>query len=192
MKKTFYMMRHGQTLFNLRGKIQGACDSPLTELGIKQAQKASEYFKDINLTDLYCSTSERCSDTLEIIVGEDVPYIRLKGLKEMNFGTYEGESEALNPPSELKETYFKHFGGETRDDVKERLKETCLSIMRKDGHNCVLAVSHAGACLHFMRNWVSEDEASNILKEGFSNCCILKYEFENDIFTLVDVIRPGV
>ena len=28
-------MRHGQTLFNLRKKIQGACDSPLTELGIK-------------------------------------------------------------------------------------------------------------------------------------------------------------
>lgn len=43
MKKTFYLMRHGQTLFNLKGKIQGACDSPLTELGIKQAQVVSEY-----------------------------------------------------------------------------------------------------------------------------------------------------
>ena len=35
MKKIIYMMRHGQTLFNQLGKIQGWCDSPLTELGIK-------------------------------------------------------------------------------------------------------------------------------------------------------------
>ena len=38
MKKTLYLMRHGQTLFNLQHKIQGWCDSPLTELGIKQAK----------------------------------------------------------------------------------------------------------------------------------------------------------
>ena len=31
--KTLYLMRHGQTLFNLQHKIQGWCDSPLTENG---------------------------------------------------------------------------------------------------------------------------------------------------------------
>lgn len=31
--KDLYIMRHGQTLFNVRGKIQGWCDSPLTEEG---------------------------------------------------------------------------------------------------------------------------------------------------------------
>ena len=31
MKKTLYLMRHGQTLFNVEHKIQGWCDSPLTE-----------------------------------------------------------------------------------------------------------------------------------------------------------------
>ena len=42
MKKIFYIMRHGQTLFNVRKKIQGFCDSPLTDLDIEQAKKASE------------------------------------------------------------------------------------------------------------------------------------------------------
>ena len=37
-------MRHGQTLFNQLHKIQGACDSPLTDLGIRQAQLARTYF----------------------------------------------------------------------------------------------------------------------------------------------------
>ncbi len=54
MKKIFYIMRHGQTLFNLRRKIQGACDSPLTELGVKQAQAAAEYFKNIKIDHAYC------------------------------------------------------------------------------------------------------------------------------------------
>ena len=40
MKKILYLMRHGQTLFNLQHKIQGWCDAPLTPLGIKQAQMA--------------------------------------------------------------------------------------------------------------------------------------------------------
>ena len=42
-KKTLYIMRHGQTLFNLQHKIQGWCDAPLTPLGITQAQVAKEY-----------------------------------------------------------------------------------------------------------------------------------------------------
>ena len=32
MSKILYLMRHGQTMFNLRGKVQGASDSPLTKL----------------------------------------------------------------------------------------------------------------------------------------------------------------
>lgn len=40
MNKKLYIIRHGQTLFNLLDKVQGASDSPLTELGIKQAEAA--------------------------------------------------------------------------------------------------------------------------------------------------------
>ena len=38
--KTLYIMRHGQTLFNVQHKIQGWCDAPLTEVGIRQAEVA--------------------------------------------------------------------------------------------------------------------------------------------------------
>jgi len=40
MAKTLYLMRHGQTLFNLRHKVQGWCDAPLTDFGIYQAKVA--------------------------------------------------------------------------------------------------------------------------------------------------------
>ena len=45
MTKTLYLMRHGQTLFNKRHRIQGWCDAPLTDLGVYQAQVAGQYLK---------------------------------------------------------------------------------------------------------------------------------------------------
>lgn len=97
MTKHLYLMRHGETLFNKRRKIQGWCDSPLTKTGILQAKAAKKCLKDISFDHYYSSTSERCCDTLEIIIGQDTPYKRLKQLKERNFGDFEGESEDLNP-----------------------------------------------------------------------------------------------
>ncbi len=39
-----YLMRHGETLFNTQKRVQGWCDSPLTENGIWQAEQAKQYF----------------------------------------------------------------------------------------------------------------------------------------------------
>lgn len=91
MKKILYLMRHGQTLFNLQHKIQGWCDAPLTELGIRQAKVAKQYYIDHKITfdRAYSSTSEKACDTLELIT--EMPYTRVKGLKEWNFGAFEGK-----------------------------------------------------------------------------------------------------
>lgn len=45
MAKIVYLMRHGQTLFNELKKVQGWCDSPLTELGKEQARQVRQYFQ---------------------------------------------------------------------------------------------------------------------------------------------------
>lgn len=77
--KSVYLMRHGQTLFNVQHKIQGFCDSPLTPLGIKQAKTIkTEYFakNNILLDEAHCSTSERAIDTLKIVT--DLPFKRIK------------------------------------------------------------------------------------------------------------------
>ena len=70
MVKIVYLMRHGQTLFNELKKVQGWCDSPLTELGKEQARQARQYFQSqgIQFGQAYASTQERACDTLEIII----------------------------------------------------------------------------------------------------------------------------
>ena len=186
MKKTLYLMRHGQTLFNFRRKVQGWCDSPLTNLGIKQAVIAGEYFKRNNITfdHAYSSTFERACDTLEYV--SKIPYTRVKGLKEWNFGTFEGESEDLNPSLPYRD-FFVKYGGEDEFELRNRVVETLSSIMKNDDHHTVLAVSHGAACRQFMRHWAYNSDINQ--KERLDNCCILKFEFENDEFKLLEIIN---
>ena len=167
--------------------MQGHCDSPLTELGIKQAEIAGEYLKNINIDHAYSSTLERCCDTLEIATKGSVPYVRLKGLKEMNFGVFEGESEDLKPRSEeYYENFFVDYGGESASQVRERMVKTCTEIMEQDDHNIVLAVSHGLSSFCFLTNWQDGKEER---RKGIPNCCIFKYEYENKEFKLVEIIR---
>ena len=191
MKKTLYLMRHGQTLFNLQHKIQGWCDAPLTELGIKQAQIASQYFKDNNIVfdHAYSSTSERACDTLEIVTHFQMPYTRVKGLKEWNFGVFEGKDEYLNPKLPYGD-FFKAFGGDSEMELRERMNKTLTEIMNKEDHHVVLAVSHGAACAQFYRVW--EKYAKVKRKERLYNCCVLKFEYENGIFTLVELYNKNI
>ncbi len=189
MKKTLYLMRHGQTLFNLRKKIQGSCDSPLTELGKKQAEIAGKYFKEngISFDHAYSSTQERAVDTLEIVTDFKMPYTRLKGIKEWDFGVFEGESEDLNPKHAEGETYkefFKKFGGESFEEVTERVNRTLTEIMDKENHESVLAVSHGGACYTFFLKWEKK-----IQLNGIANCSIFKYEYEEGRFRFIEIIN---
>ena len=190
MKKTLYLMRHGQTLFNIRKKIQGACDSPLTEEGIRQAGYARRYFEDNSITfdHAYSSTQERASDTLELALPKPMPYERLKGIKEMNFGIYEGESEDLhqprqNPEQRSFEDEYVKFGGERMVDVQARVSQTLIDVMEKEDHENVLAVSHAAAMYFFTLKWFDAFEMG--VHAQFSNCCILVWEYENGHFTFI-------
>ncbi|WP_164508186.1 histidine phosphatase family protein [Lapidilactobacillus wuchangensis] len=183
-------MRHGETLFNVRHKIQGWCDSPLTANGIAQAKLAGQYFRDqgIKFDHAFCSTAERTSDTLELVTANSMPYQRLKGLREWGFGVYEGQDEALNPQPPYGD-YFKQFGGETQHEVEERIYGTVLNLMQQPENQTILAVSHGGACHNFLRRAVG---STTKLTHGVRNCTIFKYEFAADHFKLLDVIYPDL
>ena len=153
--KEFYLMRHGQTRFNVQHRLQGVCDAPLTEVGIEQAKKAGQYLvKQEPIFDhVFTSTSERASDTLEIVTGR-TDYERLKGLKGQDFGAFEGQPEYLTPKT-LPDgqgfgDYFVQFGGESTTQVRDRMELTIRAIMESvaDGSKSLL-VSHGSSILQF-------------------------------------------
>lgn len=190
MKKTLYLVRHGQTMFNRQKRIQGWCDSPLTDTGKRQADAVKSYFENhgINIDHAYCSTSERCSDTLERIT--DMPYTRLKGLKEMFYGELEAESEHLASHDAVEcETYYLRFGGESSNTVRDRMVTALSRIMDKEDNHCVLAVSHGGSSFNFLRG-IGADMSR--FSEGLTNCCIFILEYEGGMFKLVDYVPNPV
>lgn len=145
--KTLYLMRHGETLFNVHHKNQGWCDSPLTERGHAQARIAGRHLRELGIRPdhLFSSTSERASDTLEDVCleayGEIPPYERLRGLKEWNFGAYEGEDSFLNPAPPFGD-FFVPYGGDSQETLVARMRKTTEEIMSRPDVSCALAVSH--------------------------------------------------
>ncbi len=152
----FYYVRHGQTLFNVLGRMQGHCDSPLTEEGVRQAHEAREDLKDIDFARAYTSTSERCIDTAHIILeGKNVPLTYTKSLKEMNWGTYEGTRMA----NHREEIQRRHMGEKDWTDVggenPKLLTDRILALYQKafdeaqDGDR-ILIISHGATMMYTM------------------------------------------
>ena len=86
-----YIMRHGQTDWNLQHKLQGKTDIPLNEAGRAMAENARQKYRDIHLDICYCSPLRRARETAEILLrGRDVPILSDDRLAEMDFGRCEG------------------------------------------------------------------------------------------------------
>lgn len=179
-------MRHGQTLFNAQQKIQGSCDSPLTELGIQQAIIASSHMKELGVTfdEAYSSTSERAFDTLEIMT--DIPYKMKKELKEWHFGRLEGEGEHLNPQLPYG-NFFVQYGGEGEKEFQTRIKNAILNVAENAQGNKILIVAHGAVMGQFYLVWEHLNKVSR--QKRIPNCSIFEYTYENKTFTLENIIE---
>ena len=94
MEKELYIIRHGQTDFNLKGIVQGrGVDSPLNEMGEKQAEAFYTYYKDVRFDKIYTSTLLRTHQTVAPFLKEGIPMEQLEGLDEIGWGVYEGKEQ---------------------------------------------------------------------------------------------------
>lgn len=188
MTATLYLVRHGRTLFNERGLIQGWVDSPLTAEGEEQAERVGRYFarEGITFDHAYASTLARTHQTIERIC--DMPFGREPGLREWYFGAYEAERVALMPARPWGD-YFVQFGGEGQGAFRERVCAALDNIMRRPGHERVLAVSHGSACREFMARW--RQQAADGYPDVPGNCSIMRYTFDDGRFELEDVLEQA-
>lgn len=188
MKKTIYLMRHGETLFNVMDVNQGQCDSPLTENGIRQAQAAKAWFdaQQVQFDVVYSSTAERACDTAEIVSG-GMPYTRCKGLKEIFLGTKEAGPNRENPPYPYGD-YFVPFGGEGLDAFTERIYGAVHRIAEQETGRTILIVSHGMAIRRFLTKLAPAPQAVG----GFlGNCGIVQLAYAQGQFAVEQIINPN-
>ncbi|KEI15208.1 histidine phosphatase family protein [Clostridium haemolyticum] len=169
---TIYLTRHGQTQWNLNKRLQGWKNSPLTELGISQAEALRDRLKDIEVDIIYTSPIERAYKTAEIVRGDkNIDIIKNDGLKELNYGEWEGstiEEIEKNPMyNEQLDNLFNNpkkyipFGGETYEHLLERIDATMNEILEKNKDKKVLIVTHGmtlkGLIHYFNENMTIDD-----------------------------------
>ena len=146
--KRLYLLRHGQTEFNVKKLVQGRCDSPLTGLGRQQARVAAAWLKAHNVVPdkVVSSPLGRAMDTAQLVatelLGPDAAVEPCEGIIERCYGTFEeGPHDALptdvwDPGEDLVP-----FGGEGSRALQERMVDTLTNIMGADGIETLLAVS---------------------------------------------------
>ena len=194
--KTLYALRHGETLFNLAGRAQGWCDSPLSPRGVEQSRRAGQALAARGATFDYacCSSSERCCDTLEVATreayGKPLPYERKKDLREISFGSFEGTSNyqriremVLNP------SFDAVGGGESSADAVARFTHCLDAIMEQPDHERVLLVSSGGILIQF---FFSQLQHSDLPQTLFSNCLTYVYEWDEGIYRCRDIYVPDL
>ncbi len=152
MMTKLYITRHGQTEWNLEGRLQGRKDSRLTELGEKQAKWLGEKLKEVEIDIIISSTSGRAFKTAEIIRGDrKIEIIQNDNLMEMDFGEWEGqlhtEIEAHSPDEKENMWQYPHLykssGGETFFEVLERVGNEIKKIITEHEGKTILVVTHA-------------------------------------------------
>ena len=193
---TLYLMRHGQTEFNVKRLVQGHCDSPLTELGRAQAHEAGAWIarQGVAFSRICTSPLGRAVKTAgivreELAAGGDavkpvapVPDVEIvDGLIERDYGSFE-QGPKDDVPGNLWDPgeSVVPFGGEGSRELRQRMVETLTGLMLEaddgTGGGNVLAVSHGSATRQFKLAW--EHLAACLQDAPIGNCCVLVYTFD--------------
>ena len=137
------IVRHGETLWNVEGKKQGQFDSPLTCLGIKQAEALAQRLAEESFAVLYASDLGRAAKTAEYIAARTNHEVILEdGLRERDFGIFQGLTD-----EQIKNKYPAEYNLHLADKIDyvipegESLREFSARVI-----NCLesLTVRHAG------------------------------------------------
>ncbi len=151
MSTKLFITRHGETLWNLKKRMQSWSDSPLTDKGLEQAKLLSERLKDIEFDAIYSSSSNRAYLTAEIIKRDRDTFIhKFDSLREMNLGSWQGReySEIEENDNERWDTFWNapHLydgdEGENFKDVQERIKKVLEKIVNMHESKNVCIVTH--------------------------------------------------
>jgi len=159
-----FLVRHGQTQWNLESRYQGVMNTNLTKEGKKQAELAAKYLSKVDFAGFYSSPIGRTIETAEIfkkITNKDFQ-VR-ENLKELNFGKWEGLvfddiiakygsdfSNWIKDPFENPPT-----AGESFNEIIDRGSREINNILKehKDDSN-ILLITHGGFIVAMLVHWL--------------------------------------
>lgn len=149
-----YLMRHGQTDWNIEGRVQGWNDTPINKKGIEQAHLAGEKLANEEIETVYSSDLRRAKKTSEIVSAAlDLPLHYTKRLREMDFGKASGVKKtdlaakfpyiyaAFNDVNNQERYDVRYPEGESIGEVQQRFMKFVNKLL-DDRRQKVLIVTH--------------------------------------------------
>ena len=181
------IIRHGNSEANTKGTFAGATDSPLTELGLRQAEATAQYIEQNYSVDVvYASDLSRAFITGKAVAERfGLPVIPTKEMREIFAGEWEGQNfDAL-----IKRKSFQLWktdignavcdGGESVAQLQSRIVTEVMRIARENPGKTVAIATHAtpvrvlqchceGKTLDEMKDipWVSNASVSEFFWDG--------------------------
>ena len=135
---TFYITRHGQTVYNVASRVQGWCDSQLTDEGIRVARLLGRGLAEVPFAQAYCSDAGRAVQTLNAVLAArikenpqaELPFIHVPDprLREWCYGNLEA-----GPGAELHAALTRGFGEDLPfDELNRRLPQVAEVLADQD------------------------------------------------------------
>jgi broad specificity phosphatase PhoE len=191
--KKVYLIRHGQTDFNLRNIVQGSgVDTDLNERGRAQAKAFFDAYKHVAFDKVYTSVLKRSQQSVEGFVQMGIPHDALIGLNEISWGTKEGHRVT---PEE--DEYYHHMlrewqvgktglrieGGESPEDVVKRMRPAVDYIMRHEEERTILICMH-GRAIRILLTYLLNYPLSSMDMFTHENLCLYVLNFTGSMFNV--------
>jgi probable phosphoglycerate mutase len=188
-------VRHGETLWNQQGRMQGQHDSPLTPTGLNQAKQLARRLAQVEFAALYSSDLGRAHQTARCIADETGhEIIAQHGLRERSFGIFEGLTNAeirMRHPEdyELFAKRIPHYvmpGGESAAQFMARAIATLDFIAESHAGQKVVVVSH-GLVLDALYRKATDMPLE--IPRGFPllNCSVNTFRRTREAWVVLDV-----
>ena len=191
--KRIYLLRHGETHWNLSGKVQGTEDILLTDMGKKQAYRLSKSIKNEKIDHIYSSDLNRAITTASIIGNElNIKVNVHRDLREINFGVWQGLTlDEIKKKYKNEHTIWRTYphnliltGSETLLEVKERTLKHLNKLRKLHADENVLLVAH-GTSIKVLILAILEIELSNYNKFSIENTGLTIIEFREHCPVLI-------
>ena len=175
-----YLVRHGQTLQNRAGLLQGRSDFPLNEMGREQARRVGAFFREqgVRFDAVYTSPLRRAVQTAALIAGETVPLRVDERLIEMDYGPYEGMDLRAPAPEVL--AFFRDFvnvpaptGMEKLSAVTARLG-AFLEQLRPEAEERDILVSTHAIALKGALEYLTPASRGSYWAKNIGNCAVYR------------------
>ena len=193
-----YLVRHGESESNRRGYFAGQLDAPLTELGHRQAECVSTFFRDIAVDAVYSSSLSRAMDTARPtaeMLGLSV--IPEPGMREVFAGEWEGlpfsELESKSPEQyKVWNTDIGYVcvpGGETVKEAALRAQASLIKIAEARPQETVVVAAHGGIIRALLALWEHGDVSAMQHGAWAPNASVSEIEYIDGTFR---VVRSGM